>query len=296
MPVRALVLCLILATACDGSSGGGDSSLTQERPQTVAPEADAGAVGAAVAADRSVPPAVPGRGQSPAPAQGPTPAPVPDTVAGPMLIRTGDASIEVDSLEPAVAALRALAARVGGFVANTSFSGGRDQVREATLQLRIPAARFDDAHGGLAALGRIEWSNVMAQDVGEEYVDLSARAANARRLETRLVELLARRTGKLDDVLAVERELARVREEIERHEGRLRFLRSRVTTSTLSVRLHEPAPVIAGRGTGGVIGEAFRQAWRNFVDAVATTISASGVLVPLGVIVAGAWFLIRRRR
>jgi hypothetical protein len=57
-----------------------------------------------------------------------------------------------------------------------------------------------------------------------------------------------------------------------------------------------PAPVIAGRGTGGVIGEAFRQAWRNFVGAVAAAISASGVLVPLGVIVAGAWFLVRRRR
>jgi hypothetical protein len=213
-----------------------------------------------------------------------------------MLIRTGDASVEVDSLEPAVAALRALAARVGGFVANTAFSGGRDQVREATLQLRIPAARFDEAHGALAALGRVEWSNVMAQDVGEEYVDLTARAANARRLEDRLVELLARRTGKLDDVLAVERELARVREEIERHEGRLRFLRTRVATSTLSVRLHEPAPVIGGRGTGGVIGEAFRQAWRNFVAAVAALIAASGVLVPVAVLAAAAWVVLRRRR
>jgi hypothetical protein len=297
MPVRAFVLCLILAAACDGSPKQGEASPYLERPQTVAPEADAGAVGAGAAADRSTAEeAPPGRPGSPAPSQGPMPAPGPDTLAGPMLIRTGDTSIEVDSLEPAVAQLRALAARVGGFVANASFSGGRDQVREATLQLRLPAARFDDAHGGLAALGRIEWSNVTAQDVGEEYVDLTARAANARRLEDRLVELLARRTGKLDDVLAVERELARVREEIERHEGRLRFLRSRVSTSTLSVRLHEPAPVIAGRGTGGVIGEAFRQAWRNFVGAVAIAISASGVLVPLGVIVAGAWFLVRRRR
>ena len=295
MPVRALVLCLILAAACDGSPGRSDSSPTLERPRAVAPEADAAAVGAT--ADGSTPPAAPDEsGMAPAPAPAQTPAPLTDSLAGPMLIRTGDASIEVDSLEPAVAALRVLAARVGGFVANTSFSGGRDQVREATLQLRIPAARFEDAQGGLAALGRIEWANVQAQDVGEEYVDLTARAANARRLEDRLVGLLARRTGKLDDVLAVERELARVRGEIERHEGRLRFLGNRVSTSTLSVRLHEAAPVIAGRGTGGVIGEAFRQAWRNFVGAVAAAISASGVLIPLGAIVAGAWLLVRRRR
>ena len=286
MSVRALLLCLALLVACDRSAPTEESqSLQRARP--VAPEraADAGGIGTGTALDQSAPAAQP-----------PAPAPVSDTLAGPMLIRTGDASVEVDSLEPAVAALRALAARVGGFVANTAFSGGRDQVREATLQLRIPAARFDETHGALAALGRVEWSNVMAQDVGEEYVDLTARAANARRLEDRLVELLARRTGKLDDVLAVERELARVREEIERHEGRLRFLRTRVATSTLSVRLHEPAPVIGGRGSGGVIGEAFRQAWRNFVAAVAALIAASGVLVPVAVLAAAAWVVLRRRR
>lgn len=292
MPVRIVMLsfCLCLLAACNGSAPPAEESQSvQTAPSLAAPPAaperaaDAAAIGAGVSADQP---------QGPAP----SPSPSPDTVSGPMLIRTGDASVEVDSLEPAVAALRVLAARVGGFVANTAFSGGRDQVREATLQLRIPAARFDEAHGALAGLGRVEWSNVTAQDVGEEYVDLTARAANARRLEARLVQLLARRTGKLDDVLAVERELARVREEIERHEGRLRYLRTRVATSTLSVRLHEPAPVIGGRGSTGVIGEAFRQAWRNFVSAVATAIAASGVLVPLGVVLAGIWLVVRRRR
>ena len=290
MPVRALLLCLLLLTACDRAASPDEApqSMPGAAPAPPAlPEraADAGTIGTGAALDEQR-----SRTAGPAPGQ---PA---DSLSGPMLIRTGDASVEVDSLEPAVATLRALAARVGGFVANTAFSGGRDQVREATLQLRIPAARFDEAHGSLGALGRVEWSNVTAQDVGEEYVDLTARAANARRLETRLVELLARRTGKLDDVLAVERELARVREEIERHEGRLRYLRTRVATSTLSVRLHEPAPVIGGRGSSGIIGEAFRQAWRNFVSAVAAAIAASGVLVPLAVIAAGAWLVVRRRR
>ena len=290
MTMRAVMLSLVLLAACNqGDQLGRPEEGVQSAPSAPpsAREMDAdGAIGTGAAADQS----------AGAPAQAPVPAPPVDSVAGPMLIRTGDASIEVDSLEPAVAALRTLAARVGGFVANTSFSGGRDQMREATLQLRIPAARFDEAHGALAQLGRVEWANVTAQDVGEEFVDLTARVANARRLEDRLVELLARRTGKLDDVLAVERELARVREAIERHEGRLRYLRTRVATSTLSVRLHEPAPVIGGRGSGGVIGEAFRQAWRNFVGAVAALIAASGVLVPLGIVVAGVWLWVRRRR
>ncbi len=286
MPVRAVMLCLVLLAACrNGAAPAPEES--QSSPTAAAPPAarDAAADAAGVGS---------GASQSGAPRPAPTQAA--DPASGPMLIRTGDASVEVDSLEPAVESLRALASRVGGFVANTSFSGGRHQVREATLQLRIPAARFEEAHSALAALGTVEWANVTAQDVGEEYVDLTARSANARRLEERLVDLLARRTGKLEDVLAVERELARVREEIERHEGRLRYLRTRVATSTFSVRLHEPAPVIPGRGSSGVIGEAFRQAWRNFVGAVATLIAASGVLMPVAVVAAAAWIVMRRRR
>ena len=82
-------------------------------------------------------------------------------------------------------------------------------------------------------------------------MDLAARAANGRRLEERLVELLRTRTGKLQDVLSVERELARVREEIERMEGRLRFSRPAPQLSTLSVSLYEPLPhrrATQGRG------------------------------------------------
>ena len=219
-----------------------------------------------------------------------------DSAAPRMLIRTGDASVEVDSLESAVERLRALTERLGGFVANTSYQGGRDRVREASLELRIPADRFEAMQTVLDSVGDVEWLNVAVQDVGEEYVDLSARTANAKRLETRLVELLATRTGKLEDVLAVERELARVREEIERYEGRLRFLRTRVATSTLTVRLHEPAPVIGGRGETGVIGDAFRQAWRNFISAVAAVIAWSGALIPLLAVAVAAWLVIRRFR
>jgi hypothetical protein len=169
-------------------------------------------------------------------------------------------------------------------------------VREASLELRVPADRFEAMQTVLDSVGDVEWLNVAVQDVGEEYVDLSARTANAKRLETRLVELLATRTGKLEDVLAVERELARVREEIERFEGRLRFLRTRVATSTLAVRLHEPAPVIGGRGETGVIGDAFRQAWRNFIGAIATVIAWSGALIPLLAVAAAVWIVIRRLR
>lgn len=223
-----------------------------------------------------------------------TPAEPGASIIPPMLIRTGNAVIEVDSLEIAISEVRLLAQRMGGFIANTAMQTGQGQIRSATLEMKVPAARFDEAIGGLTPLGKVEAVNEQSEDVGEEFVDITARMTNARRLEERLLALLANRTGKLEDVLAVERELARVRQEIERYEGRIRYLRTRAAISTLSVTVHEPRPLIGNNPGRSVIGQAFRNAWRNFVRFIAGLIEAMGVLVPLAAIGIVAWLLWRR--
>jgi len=212
-----------------------------------------------------------------------------------MVIRTATASIEVDSLETAVAELRQLATRVGGYVGGAGVATGKNQLRQAFIELKVPAGRFDEVVAGLRPMGRLESVNVNAQDVGEEYVDVTARIDNARRLEQRLIGLLATRTGKLKDVLDVEQTLARVREEIERYEGRIRYLRAHVAMSTLNVTLHEPLPIVAAAGRGP-ISEAFRQAWRNFVVLLSLAVQSLGVVLPLGFVAGGAWLVTRRWR
>jgi hypothetical protein len=110
------------------------------------------------------------------------------------------------------------------------------------------------------------------------------------------VELLRTRTGKLQDVLSVERELARVREEIERMEGRLRFLKSSAQLSTLAVNLSEPPPIVASHPGRSVIGEAFKTAWRNFVGVTAGAIASLGFVAPLMILGWGAVILAKRYR
>lgn len=212
-----------------------------------------------------------------------------------MVIRTANASIEVDSLEQAVASVRQLAARLGGYVAGTNISTGNDQLRNAQLELKVPADRFDESLAGLSPIGKLESVSVAAEDVGEQFVDATARMENARRLERRLIDLLATRTGKLKDVLDVEQTLARVREEIERYEGRIRYLRAHTAMSTLSINVHEPVPIVATAGRGP-IGEAFRQAWRNFVALLAFGVQSLGVVIPVGALALVAWLIAKRWR
>ena len=211
----------------------------------------------------------------------------PDAISN-MVIRTATASVEVDSLEPAIAQVKDLAIRLGGYVANSGIEAGRKRLRQASMEVKIPAGRFDDVVAGLTPIGRLETINVSAQDVGEEYVDVTARMENARRLERRFIELLATRAGRLKDVLDVEQALARVREEIERYEGRMRYLRAHTAMSTLSITVHEPLPVVGSAGRS-VMGDALRQAWRNFVVLASLAVQSLGVVIPLGAIAVVLW-------
>lgn len=312
----ALLLALALAAACQGREGSTEASVAADGA-TGSAGSDAayaphlGVVGGAAGkvagqaeeqmrrssdmetAVQAAPPAAP-----PAPArdmsgaQGPD-APFGSEAATSMLIRTGMASVEVTALEPAISAVQALATRYGGYVASSEVQTGRDQVRSAMLEIKVPSARYDALLAGLAPLGKVESVTTSSEDVGEEYTDLGARLANAERLEERLIALLAARTGKLEEVLSVERELARVREQIERFEGRRRYLRARASLSTLRLSLHEPMPIVGAPGDNP-IGDAFRDAWRNFVAVVAGIIALAGGVLPLLVLGFVAWLVARR--
>ena len=274
--------------ACDGSTPRVERALEKDPPSDQSAQAIGLGAGSRVASAE----------------EAPASAPSPETwfrsstfdPASRLIIRTGQASIEVDSLEASMTAMRRLVQRAGGFVADASVQSGRKQLRTASLELKVPASRFDELIEGLEPIGRLQFVNVGADDVSEEYVDLTARVANGRRLEDRLVELLRTRTGKLQDVLTVERELARVREEIERMEGRMRFLKEGAQLSTLSVSLYEPAPLVASHPGRSVIGEAFKTAWRNFVGVLAGAIASLGFAVPVLALGWGAFVLVNRYR
>jgi hypothetical protein len=294
--MRQYMGCLLAAAALACSEVGGDRATAGATDAVMTEQTTAGAPMMATA-----PTMKDGRGavaNAAAPMRLPSGAVSSDTGttgAPVMLIRTGHASVEVENTDEAAVKVRALAASLGGHVANSQFEGGEHNVRSATLELKIPAARYDEAVTRLATIGEVESVNSSSEDVGEEYVDVTARVANAKRLEQRLIQLLATRTGRLEDVLAVERELARVREVIERAEGRLRYLRTRAAMSTLTVLVHEDEPILGKAGDNPIVA-AFKAAWRNFVRFIAGLIAAMGVIIPMAAMAGIGYVLWRKFR
>lgn len=158
-------------------------------------------------------------------------------VAPRKIIYTGSMTVEVEAYALARKRIEQMLEEAGGFIASSELHHSEGQVSSASLVLRVPTDGFASSVAAIGNLGTVRHETTHARDVTEQYVDLSARLRNSKRLEARLIELVATEVGKLVDLLAVETELARVRETVEQLEGQLRLLTNNVDLARLSVSL-----------------------------------------------------------
>ena len=136
-----------------------------------------------------------------------------------LITRTAAMRIVASDFDAVRPAIDRVLADTGGFVGQIDASGDRGGPRSFRASVRIPAARLDAALAAFKGLGEVIAESQGADDVSEQVVDLDARLSNARNTERRLTELLRTRTGTVAGVLEVEREIARVRDVIERTEA-----------------------------------------------------------------------------
>ena len=133
--------------------------------------------------------------------------------------------------------------------------------------LRVPVEHYNDFLTGVTSLGFATSRTETAEDVTENYVDLEARVSNKRKLEERIVGMLDERTGKLSDLMELERELSRVREEIERMEGRLRVLTDRTRLATITINISEQTPYEAPMAP--TLGDQLSGSWTHSISTIA---------------------------
>lgn len=140
------------------------------------------------------------------------------------VIYNAQVDLVVESMSTTEDKLDRLVHQSGGFIAETDSQNQAQQQRHAVWKVRVPVERFRTFLTEVARIGELQRSHLDSQDVTQEYVDLEARIKNKQEEERRLLKHLLDSTGKLEDILAVEREISRVRGEIEQMQGRVRFL------------------------------------------------------------------------
>lgn len=222
------------------------------------------------------------------------------------IIRDADLTLEVAAPADVQRKISSIAESAGGFVvtseSKTKELGDGKQELEVNLVVRVPATQFASALDQIRATGsRIVQEKISGQDVTEEFIDLEARVKTQTALEAQFLEIM-KRAGKVEDALEVQRQIAEVRTQIEKLEGRKRFLENRASLSTITVSLRSPAALaVSPSGFGRSIREALVESIDLAGAIVLFLIRFVIVLIPIFILlIFPAWlvarYFIRRAR
>src|SRR5438093_22181 len=167
-------------------------------------------------------------GETPAPAQ-----------ANRKLIRNAAVQLEIVSFDDAVQKITALANEERGYVATTSSEKQGNGKLRGTVVVKVLPENLDRFLQKVRGLGELKNQTLGTEDVTKAYLDTDARLKNAHVIEQRLDDMVKTKTGKVSDLLQVEKELGRVREDIEKMQGELKYWDSQVQFATVTVSLAE---------------------------------------------------------
>jgi hypothetical protein len=161
------------------------------------------------------------------------------SMPAPMISRTATLVVRVKDVEASRSSLDSILARHHGYPAQLNITSPEYGARGLQASLRIPAAELLSTVGEIKGLGRLENESQSGEDVTRQHTDIAARLKTARETEERFRAILQQRTGKISDVLEVERSIARVRGEIESMEAEQKALEHRVDFASIEIQLSE---------------------------------------------------------
>ena len=214
------------------------------------------------------------------------------------IVMTVDEDLRAKDVEAASAKVRAETEAAGGYVEHGNIAGDSDD-RRATYDLRIPKTELASVRKTIAGLGHVESENEKADDVTEQHADTDARLRNAQTHEKRLLEVMANRAGTVSELVETEKELARVREEVEKLDAEKRTLDAKIAMASVHLSISRDAPS-AFETPGKSIAHAFvaglHGARALFVGAAVVLAAAAPTLVPLLAFALACFWLIRRVR
>ena len=223
------------------------------------------------------------------------------------ILRNGDLTLEVSDPGTVQRKITSIVESLGGFVVLSEAK--QQQNGEAgksnlvvNVVVRVPASQFDAALNEIRVQAlRVIDEKTSGQDVTEEFIDLEARLKTQKALELQFLEIM-KQARKVEDALEVQRQVADVRTEIEKLEGRKRFLESRASLSTINVKLQTPTAIIV---TTSGFGRSVREATADSVSVASAIvlflIRFVIVMIPIVVLlivpgVVVARFIIRRSK
>jgi hypothetical protein len=213
-----------------------------------------------------------------------------------MIIRSGTMSLEVDKYDETEAKIKQIVSNFSGYVTNSNSLLNTNGKKQGTITVRVASDKFDAVVAELSKTGKVMNQNITGNDVTEEYMDSEARMKTQQELESRLLKLLQEKTASLTNVVEVEQKLAAVRENIERTQGRMKYLKDQASYSTLAVSVYEPSLLQTSTGGGFFyeLGQSVKKGLNGFTAVLSGIITFVIALMPVLFVIAFIAYFVRR--
>ena len=207
-------------------------------------------------------------------------APTAEGVREAKIIRTVDLTIKTKEYQADYEALRELTARLGGRVESLSTSGDgtANSLRRATFTLRIPSDRLDEFISGARGVGSVSSYSENSQDVSDSYYDMQTRLDTQRAKLQRLTELMAKAED-VSDLIELEDAISDTQYWIDYYTGQMNGYDSRVSDSTVYVKLQELSTAEPVEVRGQTLGERIQSALAESLELVGEFLQAMVVFL-----------------
>jgi len=202
------------------------------------------------------------------------------------LIRNGSLEFQTEEVKKTKLEIEKICKELNAYISSESENNFGDRL-QYNQSIRVPSAQFDALIARIEPLAKkIDNKNINTQDVTEEFIDVEARLKTKKELEERYREIL-KQAKTVQDIISIESQIANVRSEIESMEGRLNFLKSQVSFSTLNVSYYETI------GTDFVFASKFvhslKGGWDNLLAVIIFMVNLWPFVIGLSLIVIWLW-------
>jgi hypothetical protein len=161
------------------------------------------------------------------------------------IIYTAGIDLVVGDLSEAVAKLDAVTKQFHGLMAQSAVTSNPGAPRSANWRVRVPVDRFSEFVNEIAGLGEAIRNTTDSDDITDKYYDFRVRMENKQIELERLQKIVKERTGKISEILEVERELGRVTTELEELKGNLKLWDNQTALSTVNITMRERTRYVA---------------------------------------------------
>ena len=218
------------------------------------------------------------------------------------IIYTGLVDLIVDDFDGSEGQLRQLVEENEGYIADSDIYNQPGSPRSGTWTVRVPTKQFTGLMQALIKLGEVRKRTTNSKDITDAYFDSAARLKADEAEEKSLLGLLEKTQGRVEDILKVRDQLRTVRGQIEQNKSQLQRWDKDVDLATVTVKLldrRDYSPPLMP-DFGSTVGRTFRGSIEALVSfgkgIILVVVALAPWLAVLGLFVAPAWLIWRRRR